>query len=305
MHNTIHIRKFELEDIQQLTLIYNIINGISDTDQAYDTELMLEFLSKPSKSWKHCILAERNNSLIGFSIIHPELQIKRVVASGGVLKSQGYKDAGRQLILASMKHAQSLNVNLIHIEIPSDCVTGKHVLESIGFSPVRSYYQMEWTNGFIPKLTIPDGFSVRNFVLSKDEKLLTELQNTIFTQSWGFCPNTVEEIKSRVRFKLCSEDGIKLLFCGDVPAAFNWTTRTSAKESSTGWISMTGVAPNYRGTGLGMTTILCGMQYLKSKGVSKINLQVDSQNNHAIKIYSKLGFEKIAETTWYEKSLLS
>ena len=305
MHHTTHIRKFELKDIQQLTLIYNIVNGISDTDQAYDTELMLEFLSKPSKPWNHCILAERKNSLIGFSVIQPELGIKRVVASGGVLKSQGYKDVGRQLILASMKHAQSLNVDLIHIEIPSDCVTGKHVLESIGFSPVRSYYQMEWTNGFIPKLTIPDGFSVRNFVLSKDEKLLTELQNTIFTQSWGFCPNTVEEIKSRVRFKLCSEDGIKLLFCGDVPAAFNWTTRTSAKESSTGWISMTGVAPNYRGTGLGMTTILCGMQYLKSKGVSKINLQVDSQNNHAIKIYSKLGFEKIAETTWYEKSLLS
>ena len=96
-----------------------------------------------------------------------------------------------------------------------------------------------------------------------------------------------------------------MLFCGDVPAAFNWTTQTSTKQSSTGWISMTGVAPNYRGIGLGMITILCGMQYLKSKGISVINLEVDSQNDPAIKIYSKLGFEKVRETTWYEKPLLN
>ena len=95
---------------------------------------MLEFLSKPSKSWKHCILAERNNSLIGFSVIDPELQIKRVVISGGVLKSQGYRDVGRQLILTSIKHAQSFNVDLLHIEIPSDCVIGKRILKSTGFS---------------------------------------------------------------------------------------------------------------------------------------------------------------------------
>jgi mycothiol synthase len=66
---------------------------------------------------------------------------------------------------------------------------------------------------------------------------------------------------------------------------------------------MTGVHPNYRGLRLGRAVVLAGMHYLKSKNISGIELEVDSENIPATKLYNSIGFRKINQTYWYEKSM--
>ena len=90
---------------------------------------------------------------------------------------------------------------------------------------------------------------------------------------------------------------------GERPIAYNWTFISSNGTSSVGFVSMTGVHPDYRGKGLGRSVVVAGMQYLKAKGVNAVELEVDYENPAARELYLKLGFQKIGETVWFEKRL--
>jgi mycothiol synthase len=70
-----------------------------------------------------------------------------------------------------------------------------------------------------------------------------------------------------------------------------------------GVIWMIGVAPAYRGQGLGKPILMAGMEYLKSRGVGSITLDVDRGNTLAIKLYTSVGFEKALEVHWFEAEL--
>ncbi len=85
----------------------------------------------------------------------------------------------------------------------------------------------------------------------------------------------------------------------DVVAGYNWTLRSGR----TGWVSMTGVSAAFRGRGLGQAVVLAGMEYLRSRDVEAIELEVDYDNTPARELYLKLGFETVSQTLWYEKRL--
>jgi mycothiol synthase len=64
---------------------------------------------------------------------------------------------------------------------------------------------------------------------------------------------------------------------------------------------MLGVAPDYRGKGIGRELVMAGLTRLKSKGLGIAELTVDSENKTARALYQSLGFEVQANTLWYEK----
>ena len=77
----------------------------------------------------------------------------------------------------------------------------------------------------------------------------------------------------------------------------------AVEEGILGKIGMLGVHPNMRGKGLGNYLMTEGIKFLKECGATSINLDVDSENSSAWKIYQSIGFSKIAEHHWYEKKL--
>ena len=54
-----------------------------------------------------------------------------------------------------------------------------------------------------------------------------------------------------------------------------------------------GVAPEHRGNGYGKTIMEETIGFMKKSGVTDIHLEVSVENDHAIKVYSSLGFQKI------------
>ena len=300
----IHIRKFRWQDLEQFTNLFNEVNGIADSEKAFDLEFMRQFLSQPSCDPEdNCYLAESQGRLVGFVLIDPELPIGRAVASGGVLESHRNQGMGRKLVRTATERARALKASVLDIEAPSDSGGARRILESEGFRAVKRYWQMRWQRDELPPAGLPRGFSLRSFRLGQDEEGLTQLQNAAFGQSWGFCPNTVEQISARVRFKRCDPEGIMFVLDNSRLSAYNWTMRASGEAGSIGWIAMTGVHPDYRGKGLGRVATVAGMEYLKSKGVDGIELEVDSENVAATSLYLGLGFEQVRQTVWFEKGL--
>lgn len=61
-------------------------------------------------------------------------------------------------------------------------------------------------------------------------------------------------------------------------------------KGSVGWIEGIGIAPTYRGKGLGAELLTRCMQVLKSKGATSFKLVVMSHNVAACKLYERTGF---------------
>ena len=298
------IRRFLWRDLGQWTTLFNEINSIANTEKAWDPELARQFLSQPAcKPEQNCFIAELDGSSVGFALVAPELPIGRTVASGGVTQSHRNQGIGRILLDSAIKHAEALRASILHVQVASDSPAGQHLLESRGFRSVRTYYDMQWKGDGVPRPELPSGFGIRSLVEGKDEEALTLLQNAAFGDSWGFCPNTVEEIEARLKFKTCDPAGVILVTHGDRLGGYNWTFSTTAPNSSIGWIAMTGVHPDYRGQGIGRAAVLAGMRYLSGRGVRTIDLEVDERNAPAIELYHSTGFHKVQQTLWYEKTL--
>ena len=300
----IPIQPFRWTDLDEFTDLFNQVNGISQSEKAYDRELMRQFLSQPScKPEENCFLAKRSSSLAGYVLIAPELSIGRAVASGGVLESHRNQGIGRRLMEIALQRAKALTARVVHIQTSADGEAAHHILRTSAFGPVKRYWRMRWERGPIPPVELPDGFSLRSLRPGRDEEGLTHLQNACFGKNWGFSPNSTEEIVARVRMNRCDPEGIIFVVDDGRLTAYNWTLRSAAEGRSTGWIAMTGVYPDSRNRGLGRAVLVAGMQYLSERGVDGIELEVDSENAPAEGLYLRLGFRRLQETIWYERLL--
>lgn len=296
------IRKFTWNDVPQITRLFNQINGLDDAERAWGEEYMRQYLSLPAcDPEQHCFLALNDGNPVGYVLVSYEEPIGRAVASGGVLEDYRNRGIGRELVATAVNHARELGVSMLHVETASDSESAFHLLMSEGFHIVKRFWQMQWKGDEAPAVDIPDGFALRSFRLGEDEEALMELQNTAFGDNWGFSPNTVEQIAARVRLSPSDPEGIILVMDGERIAAYDWTLQSLGAARSIGWISMTGVHPDYRGKGLGTVVVTAGLNHLKSSGVDAVELEVDSNNVPARELYLKLGFKKLRETTWHER----
>ncbi|MCI0903856.1 MAG: GNAT family N-acetyltransferase, partial [Chloroflexi bacterium] len=172
----------------------------------------------------------------------------------------------------------------------------------VGFYRVRTYLDMLWNQDELPEVELPQGYSVRPF-RNGDTPLLTRIQNDAFTGSWGFCPNTEQQIEYRTHMPNTSQAGILFLFDGESPAGYCWTVMAPAGNGVRGMVGMIGVAPNYRGKGVSRYILQAGMKHLRSVGLAEIGLEVDGDNSPAVRLYKTTGFKTMGERHWFERVL--
>lgn len=173
------------------------------------------------------------------------------------------------------------------------------VFEDLGFELNRTYWKMNRSSSILTDLELQKGFYVKD--ASKDSvETLTALQNDSFTGSWGFCPNTSDQIEYKL---LGSHTGYKnvIFLCNEMDTVgYCWTYIYQDGDRLTGAISMIGVSSNYRGKGISRGLLNHGLDKLQSMGCDSVFLEVDSNNIPAISIYKSSGFEKTEEMYWYE-----
>ena len=166
---------------------------------------------------------------------------------------------------------------------------------------VRRHCQMCLTEYKEKVPQIPYGFELHHFATG-DEEGLCNLQNLAFADSWGFRPNTVEEIRHLVNTSGCQPEGILFINEGRRKVGYCWT-RTHPVEMEKGYIRMIGVDPLYRAQGLARVILLAAIEYLRKRGIKTIELTVDSKNLNAIRLYQSLGFTAEGTILWYQKEL--
>ncbi len=298
------IRTFTWADLERFTILYNEVNGTVDTGRAADSAYMGQFLSHPATdAARNAFVAVDGEDLIGFILVFLEEPIARAVGNVGVSQTMGDHDIWIALLRSGIAHASNADVTVFHVQIPDEDSDKRTLLELEGFRHVRTYWDMRCDLGSVPRNDLPAGYRLRSFVLDQDEEALTEAQNAAFTGTWGFCPNTVEQIYRRVRYSTTDPDGIVLLEDRGRVIGYNWTSRAQVGDEIVGRVEMTGIHPDYRGKGLGKAVVLGGLQYVMDQGGTAMELEVDAGNPAASRLYTSLGFRVVRETAWHELPL--
>ncbi len=247
----------------------------------------------------HCFLLEEGGAVLGYCLVHHEGAISRMVLEPKVASRFEGTPSEQELILRALSRAEEHGPGAVHVcvQIPSSAAS---FLTEQGFAPVRSYDDMVWDREELPSIVIPEGFSLRSFQPG-DAPLLADVQNSAFAASWGFCPNTVEQIEYRSSMANTFHKGVCFLWHGERAAGYCWTCLVPMNGSIRGMIGMIGVVPDYRGRGISSSILVAGMESLRSWGVADIGLQVDSSNTPGVRLYTSIGFEKVGQLNWLER----
>jgi mycothiol synthase len=269
---------------------------------------VIEGLGRPRHSpEKNLFVAERAREIVGYVDVTAEIDIGRVVLSFLVHPRHCGEAVPKNLIERAIRRAKELGARRSHVNIPGgrDCV--RNLLLNLGFRVIRRFLELrlDLPNGDVPNI---DRISPRCRHLKRGEEgELVKIQNRSFAGTWGFNPNTLEEIAYRIGFPGCAPEDIILAYEGEKVLGYCWTRiypgRDKVTQGNTGRIYMLGVDPDHRGRGVGKEVLMAGLLYLKANDVGIVELTVDGENEAARALYRSAGFRVQARSLWYEKAL--
>ena len=302
------IRNYRPGDFNNFFQLHSESEQFDRSGRYITPEILAESLYRPHYSpAKDLFLAEMDGEIVGFCNLTPELRIGRVLFD--ILVHPKHRRAGiaTELFQYAVKRAKEYGARVAQAEVPNTNLAGKGLLTSLGFRSVRRFYEMrlELNDFNRPEEEYTLG---SRCLKSGDETKLTQIQNRSFSGTWGFNPNTTEEIVYSLNRRGCSPGDVILLLNGDEVISYCWTTVNSEENlalgTSKGRIHMMGVDPDFRGKGIGKAVLFAGLSYLNDKGIKTAELTVDSENKTACAIYESVGFKVHSSIVWYEKALI-
>ena len=302
------IKPYDQEDLSKLIRFRDEIEKKGLVGCGITLEWILAYKGIPAYSLeKNLYVVESAGTIRGYVHVLVEENIGRCVVSYLVHPADRTDRLVKRLLDRSFRRTEGLNLVLVHIFTSDENLLEKNLLCMMDFKPIRRFYEL---NLDLQMARLPNTnhvpFSCRTFKRG-EEAALTRIQNLSFMDTWGFNPNTVEEITYRTKLPDYLPESIVISWDGDRPIAYCWTKislgRDDRKDRRSGSIHMLGVDPDYRGRGLAKKVFVAGLSYLMKQGINIIQISVDSENEAALTLYKSAGFE-IGETTlWLEKRI--
>ncbi len=301
------IRNYQPADFNKYALLNIEAERLEPTGRCVSPQVIAEQLGRPNYSPEQDLfLAELAGNIVGYMDAAPELTIGRVTLSCWIHPEHRRRGLATELLGFATRRAEELRVRVIQANIGKDNAVAQALLSKLGFQYVRRFLELKLDIAELHWQDIDQtNLGCRHLQRGEEDKL-TCIQNRSFTGSWGFNPNTVEEITYHTSLSDSSLEDIILTCENDKVTGYCWTGITCAGIATgerKGRILMIGVDPDYRGMGSGKRVLLAGLVYLRNKGVQVIEITVDSENKVACDLYRSVGFKVQTSSLWYEKAV--
>ena len=307
--NYFKIRNYCRADFDNYLRFHIEVNRIDRSGRSISKQRVAEDLGHPNFHPENDLfVASFGNTIIGYAGAFLETAIKRAILECMIHPHHRKKGIATELIGRALRHAEASDIKVAQACIPEVNEPGKTLALRLGFKFIRHFCELklDLKNMRLPDVE-PSEYVIRSLGPDEADKL-THIQNRAFSDSWGFNPNTSDEIAYRINLSSCSPGNIMMVYLNNQPIGYCWT-RIFAEEGSAagsvkGEIHMIGVDPDYRGKGIGRDVLLAGLTDLKGRGVSTVELTADGEEPVALGLYESMGFEVCSRIEWYEKKLI-
>jgi mycothiol synthase len=270
------------------------------------SQVGVENLGRPNYSPEQDLfIVEMGASIVGYMDITSNLKIGRAILDCFIHPGHRKQGLASRLLGLVMQRSKELGAKVAHINVPKDDVVANSVLPRLDFKFIRRFLELSLdVSGGRWQDIDKNGFPCRHLQRGEEDEL-AGIQNRSFADTWGYNPNTVEEIIYLTNLSDCSPEDIILVCDGDKTVGYCWTKLESRADDhlseEQGRVYMLGVDPDYRGRGIGKRVLVAGLSYLISKGVRIVELTADSENRAACALYRSVGFKIRISSLWYEK----
>lgn len=165
---------------------------------------------------------------------------------------------------------------------------------------VRELLQMRLDNDVaLPEPAWRDGVRVRSFVPGQDEAAMVAVNKRAFDWHPEQGLLTEADVEATEKESWFDPDGFFLAVDdSDTVIGFHWT---KIHADNTGEVYVVGVDPAAQGGGLGKALTLAGLHYLRARGVREVILYVESDNEPAVAVYTRLGFTLAYTNVAYQR----
>ena len=298
MPNPPTIRSYTPTDLETFAAL-----RLGRTPSPAETSAFARWLAQPNiVPERDCMLAfDDDGAPAGFACLIREPAVGR-----GVLEMRGSNQhrgggAGDALLREASERARAAGLGVLQVDVPESDEARRNALVERGWAHIRTHLHLRREGVEPANAPVPDGMTLR-LAGPADAPAVTDVQNTAFTGSWGYAPNTPEEIAYRI-FDLpdLRPDPVVLLEEAGALVGYCWCHREA--EDAPGIVGMVGVLPGRQGQGLGRAVTGAGMDALLELGAPGLEITVDSENPPAIRVYEGLGFVLDWRSFWYELRL--
>ena len=302
------IRNYRSGDFEDYLKLHVEINDHDQAGSFISKQYLAEALGHPSfHPDKNLFVAESGGSIIGYASVFLEPGIQRAILECMIHPLHRRNGIATELLREVSRHAGEAGSMRLQACIAQDNIPAKKLASRLGFKFIRYFQELklDLDAAQLPDLE-PSEYIIRS--LRPDEvEILTQLQNRAFADSWGFNPNTADEIAYRINLSSCSPKNILIAYLKNRPIGYCWT-RIMIEENTKadrlqGEIHMLGVDPEFRKKGIGRSVLLAGLAELDSRGVTIVGLTADGTDAAALGLYKSVGFQVCSRIEWFEKIL--
>jgi mycothiol synthase len=199
---------------------------------------------------------------------------------------------GRALVEAALTDALAEVTAWSHADHPAAAALAR----SFGFSATRALWVMGREASAVE---IPDieGVTIRGY-RDTDADEVIRVNAAAFAHHPEQGSMDAANLAERMAEPWFDPAGLLVADTGDGLLAFHWTKQHSP---GLGEVYVVAVDPAAQGRGLGKAVTAAGLAHLASRGVRRIILYVESDNEPAIATYSRLGFEHTSTHVQYSR----
>jgi mycothiol synthase len=251
------------------------------------------------------IAIEPGDSLAGYAEIW-EREPGRLIEALGVVHPRSIgRGLGREfLALMEGRAAEraSGRATTLRNVVPARDATAASLLTTAGYERVRRFQHMAIELGEVTtSLPAPEGVAVRAFDPGRDAAEVHTILQDAFGGTWEFKPtsfdrwreNWVEAPSFDASLWFVAEAGVEPI--GAVLALM---------RPAGGWIIDIGVAPSWRGRGVGAALMGRVFHAFRERGVAVVELNVDAENpTGAVRLYERIGMTVTRAWDLYDKSV--
>jgi len=220
-------------------------------------------------------------------------------------RRRGY---GRALFTAAVERTAERGEEAITLHVPTHLAASVGFARAVGLAYRSSLWQFRLAAGTpVADPVIPDDLVLRSWTADIDVDAFVAFANA----AWEGHPSplglTAELARLVAALPAFDPGGICFVSraaAPDRPIAFaKVEVRATEAGPPSGWIGQIGVLPEARGEGLGRMLLRWSVAYLRRRGAADIELAVEAENELALGLYLRAGFERVVAWQHWVKPL--